>query len=292
MGLSSSSYERHRSEAEDFDPTKLRGLYEQANLWHGTGRYQWRYGDDDIYVGDSSNAQQVDVLDQLLEEGLKPHEDKFAGQFGAEVTCTTSLTRARMYAALYAKLFHSKGESLEYEFGSNLRWGSLFSFGTFLALLKDADVWRDWRTEHWQHIREHGIVSAGRRFIDLQSRATSDQVNWTRNIRRETIPAWKALFSGGVSDIEGNYPILLGIPESVVEAVPAKYGYLGVYETRACNPIALSDCTHMEVPLRYVSEVRGRLSSVGVELSVVPMEDGELFMSRTSYLKLLEMDRS
>ncbi len=292
MSLSKSSYEAKRIEDPDFNLDLIAGLQEKADFWHGTGRFQWRYGSEDIGAGDDSSATIVDTLDGLIANGLKPHVDDFADKFGTPVTKSVSLTRARMYASVYARVFSEKGaEDLEYRYGSNLKWTTFYSIATLTALAQDKKVWTDWFYEHAEHVNKHGLSSAIRNFLSLQNAGMASQSKWTRNITRQKIPAWRALFSDGVSDIKDNYPILIGVPEDAVDELPASHAYLKAYETRTANAIPLKDCTHIEVPLSRISETRQRLNNCGIQLPVISIEDSDVLFSKKSLKELLRSDR-
>lgn len=289
MTLSRNSYQRQRETDSTYAPSQVEELHARADFWHGTGRYQYRYGNvRDKNDGNSEDVTRIDALEQMIHEGVVPQADRFAGKYGTDVDVSVSLTRARMYASVYARIFLNEGDQLDYQYGSSLRWGFLYMWKTLMLNLQDRELWKAWFKEQRDRLGEKGIVNGLRELTAIQAKEAADTRAWVRNATQKPISAWQAFLTR--SDISGNYPVMLGIPGNVVEPLPAAHDYLRAYETRTAQPFSIGDCTHLEVPLRRIEETRELLASNGVELPVIPIEDGDLRFSRIPLRELLRPD--
>jgi hypothetical protein len=230
----------------------LKNVLRPARNWHGTGRYQYE------------NGQIVDLLNEIAQQGkLLPHYDA-ADMNGSKAIISTA--RSRMYARTYADL-HGKGANETGRYGSSRFWILLFDGDFFTQLLKD-----NWHTHaQRQHIRQHFAAAGG------------DQ--WYKKVRRQPTLLLDLFFVG--SDIPGNYPIIFGIKDGAFKPIKISRPF-ALHEDRSSEPVALShDITHLEVPGKYVDEVRQLLLRCGYNTSVLPIEDCERLYARLSVSQLM-----
>lgn len=75
----------------------------------------------------------------------------------------------------------------------------------------------------------------------------------------------------GVSDIPGNFPIIVGIKD--IKTLPLEGSTMYTFEDRVDTPIPIENMTHIQVPWKYVSQVQERLS-----IPVLPIELCEYVM--------------
>ncbi len=236
-------------------------LYKRATHWHGTGRYHYQHQKDSRYE-EVCEDKVIDILDAILEsDGLKPHVDPWIDSGGK----TVSLATVRMHAKAFARIHTYERDILLYELGSIKYWLRLY----FLLLL----IWfgSNFRT-HLTLIRTLFRPSF---FQDIQS--------WSSAIRKpnkKKVVSILNIFRGDVpvSDIAGNYPILIGIvieSENLIDTIPLT----NKVEKRSLKLIKLSQFTHIEVPLQKIAETKKILEKRGISLPIVPLEFGDLYLA-------------
>lgn len=236
-------------------------LYTRATHWHGTGRHHYMHQEGSRYEGISKDGV-VDVLASILASGgLTPHTDPWIDSGGK----TVSLATVRMHARAFARIHSYEKDILLYELGSIKFWLRLY----FLLLL----LWlcADFRRQ-MPFIKSLFRASF---FKDIQAYARTirapnkGRVVSVFDIFRGVIP---------VSDIVGNYPVLFGIAavsEDLIETVPLTHRV----EQRSLKAIPLAQCTHIEVPLRYVVQTKELLKRKGLCVPIVPLECGDAYLA-------------
>ena len=221
-------------------------LYKKTAYWHGTGRMQYK------------NGNVVDILESLITaKGLVPEKDKF--DLGKGEMTSTSITNRRMYASLYAKMHDTNDAQLAYEYFPKKFWSNVY-----LAV-----VGRLAGNELFSGTTVIDKVKMGIKFAN-------NWRNWFKKIMRH--PPLKPSLSKARSDIPGNYPVLLGINDSV--STTSASDYISAYETRVDKPIPIDSITHIEVPLSQMGRTIDFLKKKGVTLPIIPMEYGEIFSSQ------------
>ena len=228
-------------------------IYEQVWRWHGTGKYH--YHDDGI----------KDVSKEIIDNtGLIPHDDPLDYTRGLMQSISTS--PSRIYSSLYAQLHYEKGKSLRNTFQTTSGW---IYFTGSIAIQATT---HDRRLFSKKFRQEHSLDKKGTSYF--HEKYTKSQV-----------PGLDMRF-GGVSDIPGNYPVLIGIKyEAFKEANIAKV--LRTHESRSETPIPISSFTHIEVPRQKVSDLVNILDQKDIKLPVIPIEWGEELCKSlpTSFLK-------
>lgn len=235
---------------------QIESSYDQAQLWHGTGKFQYRDG------------QVVDVLKGIINHGgLTPQDDPYLYSAAPGVQ-TISTSRARIYSRLYAGLHTEEGQKITNLVGGINRWVGYY-LGTFTVNL---------------HKEYHLTSLKRRREFQQQYKTHAAAKKWRSKVMSRPVPLPK-LFSIG-SDIQGNYPILIGIKRSLVpiEGTPKS---IDRHEKRIGESIPMSEFTHLEVPLDKVEETKRQLQKSGRNSApVIPLEWGEEY-SRTLPLHIL-----
>ncbi len=221
---------------------EMRELYGQTWRWHGTGRYH--YHEDQV----------KNVLSEIIEkDGLVPHKDPLDYTRGVMYSVSTS--PSRIYSSLYAQLHFEKGKRLRNPFQTTSGWLYYVSSIAWSAAVNDRRLFsKKFRGEN--NLSDEGTAYFHNKYA------------------RKKISG-KDMMQGGVSDIPGNYPILIGIREGAFqEANIAKV--LRTHESRSETPIPISNFTHIEVPAQNVEEVRDLLKQAGKEkVPVIAIEWGE-----------------
>lgn len=243
---------------------RIQEAYTQATYWHGTGRYHYQHQGESRYERVSEDGL-LDILDSILQhDGLIPHQDPWIDSGGK----TVSLGTVRMHSRLFARIHLYERDTLLYELGSVRYWVRLYMC---LLLL--------WLSTNLYNCRQF-MKSLFRRSTakDLQA--------WASAIRKpqngKVISIWHFVRGKSPdSDIEGNYPMLLGIARGtfeVIDTVPLTQAV----EVRSLQPITLKDFTHVEVPLAKVRETEDFLRDRDFMLPVLPMEFVDVYLKDTT----------
>ena len=225
---------------EEYSKNKdyIASLYRDVSYWHGTGRMQYR------------NGKVVDVLESLIAaKALVPEKDKF--DLGKGEMTSTSITNRRMYASLYAKMHDTNDPQLKYEYYPKKFWSNVYLavVGTLAG------------NELFPGTTVIDKVKMGIKFAN-------NWRNWFKKIMRH--PPLKPSLSKARSDIPGNYPVLLGINDSV--STTSASDYISAYETRVDKTIPIDCITHIEVPLSQMGRTIDFLKKKGVTLPIISME--------------------
>lgn len=237
----------------DEERTKIKEVISPTKLWHGTGRYQYRDG------------KVTDVLDFIAKNGkLQPQFDDidFTGPMES-----LSLAPSRMYSRAYADM-HGKGAAEPERHGSSMFWAWTFLADIGIEAMKESKVWtKEGRTSSRSHFAQSGAQ------------------DWYKKVRG-TYSGTMALFRKG-SDIEGNYPILFGIKDGMVEpAVTSKS--IAIHEVRSQNSLSLEQAiTHIEVPRHQVENTQHLLESYGQNVPVIAIEDAERYVADLPFTELV-----
>lgn len=246
----------------------LTECYKQASHWHGTGRYHYQHQNGSRYEA-VETTKVLDILASILQsDGLTPHHDPWIDSGGE----TVSLATTRMHARAFARIHATGKDTLVYELGSIKFWLRFYFILLFIWLF----------TNLWSH----------RPFIrdTLRKTFSRDIQNWASAIRKPTngkVIGILDMFKGDIptSDIQNNYPLLLGVKadsNKLIETIPLTHKV----EQRSLERITLAMCTHIEVPLQNVLETEQLLKEYGIQLAVIPLEFGDLYLVNTP-LKIL-----
>jgi hypothetical protein len=241
----------------------IREAYARATYWHGTGRYHYSYEGESRY--ESVNGKELlDVLDSIIRhDGLTPHHDPWIDSGGN----TVSLGTVRMHSRLFARAHLYEYDDLLYELGSTKFWVRLYAYFLLVWLLADLRSCR-------QILRTIFRRSAYRNFQTWASALRKPQGK--RVVRIKDLIEAKILNS----DINGNYPILIGIAKGtleVIDTIPLTHRV----EVRSLNSITVKDFTHVEVPLARVEETNAFLNNKDISLPVLPMEFVDIYLKDT-----------
>lgn len=261
----------------------LQALHEQVWVWHGTGRYQ--------YAPPNFDSQR-DVLQGIRENGgLIPHFDPLDPVKGEMYSIST--TPSPTYAVLYAERHFPKGKRLRnYAVQESER-----SITEIFAKLND-----NRRSSFlWAYYLGAMVVEAGkqrseakmvRKFMQENKRqSNSSQYDYYHQKYTKQRVSKTDMIRGGGSDIEGNYPILIGIKHNSFEPTETT-SLIQRHELRSRKPIYLDNFTHIEVPERYVNEVREALEGNEIsDLVVIPLEWGEEYRKNLPISSILNGER-
>jgi hypothetical protein len=236
-------------------------LYQKATHWHGTGRYHYEHQNGSRYIGVSEELV-TDILIAILDSGgLEPHLDPWIDSGNK----TVSLATVRMHARAFARIHLFEKDVLLYELGSIKFWIRLYFLLLFLWLCSNF-------RSHFPFIKSLFRSSF---FKDIKAYS-----NTIRRPKRNKSVGIFSIFGKEipVSDIPGNYPILIGVvvpSKDLIDTIPLTHKV----EQRSLKQIALSQCTHIEVPFKNLKEIQKLLKEKGVSIPVIPLEFGDLYLN-------------
>lgn len=247
---------------------QITSLYTQTTHWHGTGRYHYQHQNGSRYEAVCTDNI-TDILAAILKtDGLELHHDPWINSGGK----TVSLATVRMHARAFARIHATTDDALMYELGGIKYWLRLYFVLLFVWLV----------TSLWSH----------RSFIRDTFRASfsKDVKNWASAIRKphnNKVVSIFDVFKGDIptSDISGNYPVLIGVttnPRDLIDTLPLTHKV----EQRSLHPITLSMFTHLEVPLQHITETERLLKGHNIELPVIPIEFGDIYLANEPLEKL------
>jgi hypothetical protein len=242
---------------------QIEKCYTLATHWHGTGRYHYQHENGSRYQKENS-TETIDILNAILvSDGLIPHHDPWIDSKAN----TVSLTTTRMHARAFARIHTTQNEELVYELGSIKLWLRFYFALLFIWLFAN----------FWSH----------RSFIKntLRTSFSKDIQNWASAIRKPKkgkVIGILDMFKGDIptSDIEGNYPVLIGIKadsSELIETIPLT----NKVEQRSLKPITLEMFSHIEVPLGRVKETEDMLNTYDIDIPVIPLEFGDIYLTNT-----------
>lgn len=177
-----------------------------------------------------------------------------------------------MHARAFALIHTPEKEILLYELGSIKIWLRFYFALLFIWLF--ANFW-----SHQTFIRD-----------TIRTSFTKDIQNWASTIRKPQngkVIGLLDIFKGEIptSDIEINYPILIGIKANaseLIETIPLTHKV----EQRSLKPIGLERFTHIEVPLQKITETKELIEKHNLNIPVIPMEFGDIYLADTPLKKL------
>lgn len=229
----------------------------QVYYWHGTGRLQYQ-----------KDGSVVDILQKILQQdGLKPFNDVFDVKHGGMVSI--SLARQRMYARIYADMHAYKGVKLTERYGSPRFWAYYFIMAINLHAIKELGLW----SRKSRHEQEAVWRAQGKKL-------------WTVKVTKKDGESVGLFFNLG-SDIQGNYPILIGLKKAHYDILETS-SYVARYECRVGSVIPISYITHIEAPYSKLHEVNALLDTFGYgSIPVFAIEQCELFCSIKNFSTLV-----
>jgi hypothetical protein len=241
---------------------RVKSVYSHVQYWHGTGRYHL-----------APDGNKIDILESIASSGqIKPSTDVLtSGQNPIE---SISVAPSRMYARYYAERHFQRGKGLANAYGSLHFWHGVFGTSTAIEVFRNVELIKNGMYKPDFLIRDN-------------ARATRREHNEMRRVARGVERPGKELGS----TISGNYPMLFGIREGAIEEPAEILEFLAKHETRSLEPIPLELLTHVEVPQEHVNETRAVLEANQVELSVIPMELGEEYVSQFPFTQLISGER-
>ena len=248
--------------------SQIEKSYSVATHWHGTGRYHYHHENGSRYQKVNTDGT-IDILNTIIQSnGLTPHHDPWIDSKGD----TVSLATTRMHARAFARIHATNANSFIYELGSIKLWLRFYFVLLFVWLFAN----------FWSH----------RSFIKntLRTSFSNDIQNWATVIRKPQngkVIGILDMFKGDIptSDIEGNYPILFGVKadtKELITTIPLTHKV----EQRSLTPITLKMFTHIEVPLYMVTETEELLKTHNVDIPVIPLEFGDIYLADTPLKEL------
>ncbi|HVT01207.1 MAG TPA: hypothetical protein VHE53_03165 [Patescibacteria group bacterium] len=230
---------------------RIKDLYGRVWMWHGAGRFDRPEGHD-----------VVDVLAGIADaKELRPNRDVWNGSEEVE---TISATKNRAYATYYSDMHIQEGSDLEF------KDKRATNIGRLTLIMHASPLYLPSLILNMRNVARQ--IGEGHKWIRRHTGRGAAEKDNHRDLTR---------FAGIRSEIPGDYPILLGLKYGTFEPMKTAR-YLKASEVRTDKPISVDNLTHMEVPLRNVSETKDLLRQKGVEIPIIPREFGERFSTEFS----------
>jgi len=246
--------------------------------WHGTGRFAHGFEGDSKFSGQPT-GEKIDVLQNIVTEGIKPHPIWTKRDKPHDAT---SVTVNRVVSHLYAMMNQQAGRELGYTYGSDEFWWNLSNYEMaqrttlsdklhyFRTYIKGAALERvGINTQEWQDIK-------------------SQYAGWiSRTTQSDTANPFR--FRHVRSDIQGNGAVVLGVKAGDYPTHPMdKTPDLATFEKRIVETIPPEKLSYIEVPLANTDQVAEQLRALGCETPVIPIEFAELVMSERPLHEILK----
>lgn len=248
---------------------QIEALLAQTWCYHGTGAKHYLHQGESKYDGIIDEVG--DSLGSFLSEGLKPRHDMYNQLLQTGADNSISLSENRMYARLYAELFLYENDELAYMYGPRPFWWRLTG-------VKSVRL----QTQAILHMPIVELMKSLKRINPREKQTMKGKVKlWTGSIRKDG--KYKddpfGAMSRAKSDIESNFPIIIGVREDSFKPLPIKFTVMRAYEKRSSEVISSEQFSHLQVPLSKVDAVRQRVQELGLDLPIVPIEFVELIQS-------------
>lgn len=200
-----------------------------AGWWHGTGRYKYE------------NGEVVDILKEIVAtDALAPQLDGWDRK--NPDAKSVSLARSRAYARLYASLFLPANQRSWKELWMRLVWSWRYLLPSLMLALSEYAA--DPFTEYKQKSRL-----------------------WTSKLSRKPRSLFYFFLWGG-TDIQENYPIVIGIRAGTVRPMNGSR-FISLHEDRSEDAIPLESFSHIEVPEQHVAATRELLEGARQAIPVL-----------------------
>ncbi len=265
----------------------IKAIHEQTGYWHGLGRLRYPYKGENKWNGTDHNGEPVDILQNLLEEGLKPQHDFFHGLNNLETrTDTISTTPNRQYARAYASMYGETNKSgPEYTYSSRGFWAMYFLANSLVEGWKDIDFLKnEFRikvlSSSTDPEREHRRNSVNHMLEQAPQWGAPSHKPKSRFLSNSAV-----LLATATSDIPNNHPLLIGIRKDAFQPVPMWRPFIA-HEVRSASTITPDQWTCVEAPLVHVKAVREKIHALGIDIPVIPMEFAELNDSEKPFSEL------
>lgn len=222
---------------------ELANVYSHVRAWHGTGRYAYR--DDKV----------IDILQGIISAGaLVPNLDDWDQKRGESRSIST--THARMYARLYAELYRTRKDR------------------NIIKAIRPRFVWSAYffLTSKFESWREYSLFKP--HILNFKEKT----IRWTQKLAKKP-QTFSEVFLVGGTDIESNYPILIGIRIESIHQIKGSR-FIDLHECRSTDSIPIKYFTHIEVPDKNIQETRFLLDQAGIQLLVMPIEAGDKYCLR------------
>ncbi|MBU0683769.1 MAG: hypothetical protein KJ864_05725 [Candidatus Omnitrophica bacterium] len=229
-------------------------IYSKPLLWHGTGKLRYDSHGESKYQRINYDAEPVEVFKNILLKGLTPAFDPYAERTVGQQR-SISLTKRRMIARAISDTMLPEGKKLEFAYGSTLYW-------------------------HLLSLKDEGLEE----FVLGKPGATEQVQLWISDVNKEikinTGDNVIVMLSQIKSTIKGNFPVIFGIISDRVKTKDLDtLNISNEYEVRATKTVPVEAFSHIEVPWKNVEEVKKMLHELDVDLPVIPIEEGERWMS-------------
>lgn len=236
------------------------GVLVETEFFHGTGAMCY---DESWSVNDAIN--------RILEEWIVPNEERLSNFFGISQSENVCLTRLWSYARVYASLFKSKEQGVEWEYKDRKWWIYMLAKEMIKEAIPSKEFWKKFisRTHLWW-------------------KAEINSLTWNKEWKSNRKSYWLYTMLYWKSDIENNFPVVIWVKKwQNIEIECPDLLWFRLFESRSISSINPEYFSHLQVPLTKVEEVKEKLQEIWVDIPVLAIEWCELHDSQIGHMQLI-----
>lgn len=227
----------------------LQQALNHSQFFHGTGAKQYFCHLGNKY--EDQATEPIDTLASILKHGIVPKPDYLNPQLKIKANKTVSLTPFLIYARMHACMYFTEGENLGYQLGNNKSW------------------WRFFERSH-RNLKVQGINLAEK--ADMRVKDFRKDHKYSQ--------CFAAAIKQGRSDIQNNFPVIIGIKQNTVTPLKTCLEEFDTWEIRTDRKIEAEYFAMILVPLKNWQKVKTQLAKAHPQLAVYPIEFAELLLSQ------------
>lgn len=213
-----------------------------------------------------------DAINKILEGWIQPNEERLSDFFWISDSENVCLTRLWWYARVYASLFKSEENGIEWEYKDRKWWIYMLAKEMIKEAIPSKEFWKKSipRTHLWW-------------------KAEVNSLSWNKEGKSNRKSYWLYTMLYGKTDIENNFPVVIGVKKwSDTELEYPDLLWFRLFEARSISAINPEDFSHLQVPLLKVEKVKTKLKELWVDIPVLAIEWCEIHDSKIGYKTLIE----
>lgn len=238
-------FEKIQPEFSKKELEKYQKSFSKVKFWHGTGGFE--YG---------KNSDTVAIFEKILHEGLKTHQDDHLVIYSPKLsTRSVSLVENRTIARCYADIHNFKKPKIR--FGDSIFWIVRHYVKMYILAY----------TIHSP--RSLLNIARWRKLNNINKSAS-----WSNKINKSARNTWESFETH--SDVEGNFPVILGISKlEKIAKIPKIFSHT---ETRSLENIPRENIIHVEIPQNLLEELSPKIREFLPNAEIFSIELGEKFL--------------
>ncbi|MDO4902039.1 MAG: hypothetical protein Q4A21_00590 [bacterium] len=213
-------------------------------FWHGTGEFEYR------------NREIKPIFKNILKHGLKVQQDDYLVIYSEKLRMKSiSFVEDRTIARCYADI-HNYGKP-DFRFGDSIFWIVRHYTKMYILAYTTHSLRSLFNIMKWRRLNNIG----------------SDK-SWSGKVNKAARNTWESFEK--YSDIEGNFPVILGVKR--LERTARLPKIFSDTETRSLENVSFKDISHIEIPLNLMKDLSPKIKKANPDIKIFPIELGELVL--------------